>query len=264
MAGSPSYSAMGFRRFMDRLLIHGLEWLGLYYGVYRAEVVGNTGFGGGGVLDAVSGAGGSPAQDKQARLKIRVPAVGDTEKTPARVAYPIAGLAGKGFGLKAMPPIGAYTYVVFENGRLDIPLWLGGWWALDEMPSELESVDAYGWITPGGHKVILDDSSGNTVLRVIHSLGAVMEMDAFGNIKLENFEPSPGVETTTTSIGKGADEAAAKGDTLLALLEELTDEIIKLNVNTGTGPSTPPLNVARFTAIRAKLKTLLSNTVKVK
>ena len=33
------FRSIGFRQFMDRVLMHGLEWMGLYYGSYRAVVV---------------------------------------------------------------------------------------------------------------------------------------------------------------------------------------------------------------------------------
>ena len=39
MRGAVQYSSTGFRRFFDDIVMHGLEIVGLYYGVYRAKVL---------------------------------------------------------------------------------------------------------------------------------------------------------------------------------------------------------------------------------
>lgn len=231
MNRAPQYGAVGFRKFMDRLLNHGLEAYGLYYGVYRAEVVDVAGF-----VETGTG-GGSSDKEKQALLKVRIPAVGDTEEV-SRTAYPIMPLAGSGHGMKTMPPKGSYVWVVFENGQLDMPVYIGGWFRVGDMPERLESTDAHGWVTPIGQKLVFDDE-GNTYL----------EEAGAGNL---------------VNIGAEADEAAAKGDTLKSLLDETFDAILQLTVNTGVGPSTPPLNSAAFQAIKQKLSTFLSTVVKVK
>jgi len=55
-----------------------------------------------------------------------------------------------------------------------------------------------------------------------------------------------------------AKEKLVKGDTLKSLLEQLIDEINKIKVLTGTGPSSPPVNIPQFVAIKNKLSTFLS------
>ena len=246
------YSSYGFRRFMDRIVSEGLEWLGYYYGSYRAEVIDNAGFS---ELGAIS----EDDLDKMGLLKVRIPAIGDTDDTPPRVAYPKVPLAGAGYGLKNLPPKGSFTWVEFENGNPDIPVWCGGWWAKGEMPADLESVDAYGWITPGGHKVLLIDDSGTEKIRVEHSLGGYLEWDFQGNVVLTNTGAS-----TTISLGEGASEAAILGDTLKGLLDETLDAITKIQVLTPAGTSGPPLNLTTFLAIKARLVTALSMVNKVK
>ena len=103
---SPAYSATGFRRFMDRLLQGGLEVFGLYYGNYRAEVIDNS---------------GPTDKQNQGIITVRVPAIGDTPKSKPRVAYPKAAFAGQDFGHKFLPPVGAFVWVEFENGRIMKP-----------------------------------------------------------------------------------------------------------------------------------------------
>lgn len=162
--GNAAYVSRGFRRFLDRLKTYGLESFGLYYGVYRAEVVDNTGF------EAAPGTAvpgtSTEGKDRQGLLKVRVPAVGDGPKTPPRTAYPIAPLAGNDYGGKSLPPAGGHCYVMFENGKPDIPLWIGGWWGLGELPAEMNNTTRHGFKTPGGHSVLFSDDPNNRFVRI--------------------------------------------------------------------------------------------------
>lgn len=237
---TPAYRANGFARFFDQLILHGLEKFNLYYGRYRANVVENV------------------DENNQGCIFILCPAVGDTPKTPPRKAYPIASLAGNGYGVQNLPPAGSHCYVEFEYGRLDTPIWLGGWWAKEELPDDFkDNVDMYGIVTPAGHKVLLNGLDGEEEISVVHTNGAEVKVDVDGNIYVTN------VDGKVVYVGKDATEAAALGDTLLGLLEELVDAIVALTVGTGTGPSSTPINVATFQNIKSRLKEFLSATVKV-
>jgi len=252
------YTAMGFRRFMYRLMEEGLTWLGYYFGSYRAEVVDRIGF-------SELGAIASGDLDKIALLKVRIPAIGDTPETPPRVAYPKTPLAGDGYGFKSLPPKGSYIWVEFEHGKPDMPIWTGGWWAKGEMPSDLESLDAHGWITPTGHKILLIDDVGQETLRIEHKLGGYLEWDNQGNVVLNNYEiPGSPEGTTTISSGEGATEAAILGDTLVGLLGEILDAINQMTMLSPAGTTSVPVNAAAFAAIKARLETALSVTNKVK
>jgi len=244
--GSPAYAG-GFRRFLDRLLFHGLEYFSLYYGIYRAKVISNE----------------SPDTqgqvDPQGRLRVQVRAVGDTEDV-SRLAYPIFSFAGAGYGLKNLPPVDSFVYVVFENGSLDAPLWLGGWYAQDQMPDELAAAESFGWITPGGHKLILDEQDGAEYVTLEHQNGALVNIDKDGNIFITN------VSNKKIHVGKGADtsdEPAALGNTLKGKLEELIDLITQLTVPTPAGASGPPVNAPKFIQLKATLRQILSDTVDV-
>lgn len=76
------------------------------------------------------------------------------------------------------------------------------------------------------------------------------------------FSINSGKETTINSktiyLGLEAKEKLVKGDTLLDLLKQLIDEVAKITVLTGTGPSSTPVNVNQLIAIRSKLSTCLS------
>ena len=239
---------MGFDYFFDRILIHGLEFFGLYYGVYRA------------IVTSTDDPANDGQPDPQGRVRVRVPSVGDGEDV-SRLAYPIVPLAGDGYGLKAIPPVDGHVYVVFENGRLDIPLWFGGWWARNHMPEDLAPLEAFGLVTPQGHKLILDGKSGQESIRVEHLNGAIVELDSQGSIFITNKSGQK------VHVGNGADtanEPAALGNTLKGLLEQLCDACTSISVPTGTGPSVFPTNSPQFVSIKAQLQRFLSQTVNVK
>ena len=233
---------------MDRLLVHGLEYMGLYYASYRALVTRND--------DP-----NNPGQpDPQGRLHVRVAAIGDTERNE-RLAYPIVPFGGNGFAAKFIPPVDSYVYVEFENGKIDLPLWKGGWWAVGDMPSDFSALETYGFQTPGGHKIILDEQSGQEFIRVEHSNGARVELDSSGSIFVTNKAGQK------VHVGDGADtanEPALLGTTLKGLLEQLIDGLTALTVPTGVGPSGTPINAAQFIAVKAQLQRALSTTVNVK
>jgi len=247
--GSPAYSS-GYRRFIDRLALHGLEYFSLYYGIYRGKVVGNDD----------PDVQGDP--DPQGRLRVQVRSVGDTEGV-SRLAYPIFSFAGAGYGFKNLPPVDSFVYVFFENGRLDAPLWFGGWYAQDQMPEDLAAAESFGWITPGGHKVVLDEQDGEEYIKVEHQNGAIINIDKDGNIFITN------VDQKKVYVGNGADaeapndEPAALGRTLKGLLEEIIDAINALTVPTPAGASGTPVNAPQFSAIKQRLSQILSETVNV-
>ena len=67
------------------------------------------------------------------------------------------------------------------------------------------------------------------------------------------------LETDNTYIGKpGADEPLFLGNKAIALMGDILDEIQKIIVPTGTGPSGTPINAAKFAAIKSKLNTIIS------
>jgi len=67
------------------------------------------------------------------------------------------------------------------------------------------------------------------------------------------------------SIDKQELEAAAKGETLVGLLGEMLDLITQQIYVTPAGPTSPgPTNIAQFASLKAKLNSILSNTVQLK
>ena len=77
-----------------------------------------------------------------------------------------------------------------------------------------------------------------------------------------SFNINTNQETTINSkqiyLGLDAEEKVVKGDTLLDLLEQLINEVTKIKVLTGTGPSSTPVNAPKLIMIKNKLSTFLS------
>mgnify|MGYP001123999880 CR=1 FL=1 len=248
---SVELSGTGFRFFFDRIVQYGLEYFQLYYGTYKARVVSNE--------DPVNE--GQP--DPFGRLVVRIPAVGDGEDV-RRIAWPIAPVAGSSFGFKSLPPAGSNVYVVFERGQVDAPLWMGGWWPRDAIPTEFNKTETHYWITPGGHQVILDEQDGGQVVRIRHMDEETrLEFDNDGNVFIVNRA------NAKIHIGDGADtltptQPGVLGEKLKGLMEELIDAIKAMTVPTPAGPSGTAINFAQFDAVKGRLQEMLSETVDLK
>jgi len=71
------------------------------------------------------------------------------------------------------------------------------------------------------------------------------------------------VDSDSIEIGSSSLESAAKGDTLVDLLEQMCDEFVSLVVPTAMGPSGAPINAAKVLAIKSKLNTIKSQKSKI-
>lgn len=98
-----------FERFFKNLVVHGLEYFGLFYGHYRGICMDNK------------------DPKKQGRIRVKVPCLTGDNIHP-EWAWPIALWAGKDSGLAVLPDEGDPVYVTFENGNKNFPQWDGGWW----------------------------------------------------------------------------------------------------------------------------------------
>lgn len=228
-----------FLRFLDRVQRYGLEAYQLYYGEYRAEVLENS------------------DPDGMGALIVRVPALGDS-RAVRRKALPAPSFGGAGFGLRFTPPVGSYVWVRFEGGDMDHPVWHAGMWTRDGVPQDLRDPLIHGIVLRSGIKLLLDERPGNIAIRILHPSGARVEIDNEGNVQVHN---APAKQVT---IGNSADiQPAVLGDSLLQLMQTLIDAILALTVPTGTGPSGPPINSPVFSAIKSRLREMLSSTVRV-
>lgn len=135
----------------------GVEALGRFYSTYRGVVTSNK------------------DPDHQNKLCIYLPNILQGVEV---WAYPKGQLGGPGFGIRGLTPKeGSLVYVEFENGDPRHPLWTYHGWALGEIPSNLDSNEALGIITPKGNRIILDESENG-----------VLTLRIAGNINIESLE----------------------------------------------------------------------------
>lgn len=127
-----------------------LDWVrSRYFGKYRGTVADNA----------------DPKQ--RGRLKVKVPAVLDTVEV---WAVPCVPYAGDQVGLFAMPPVGAGVWIEFEAGDPSYPIWVGCFWADDQVPGEgkpakkLWKTDAITLtLDDGGDEASLENSSNASI-----------------------------------------------------------------------------------------------------
>nr|WP_320010948.1 phage baseplate assembly protein V [uncultured Desulfobulbus sp.] len=138
------------------------------YGKYRGFVVDNN------------------DPQRLARVRVRVPSLlGEAETDWALPCLPCGGLENQGFF--TVPDIGAQVWVEFEGGNLNYPIWTGTFWQQEaDIPEEVKADQTTTklWRTPGGHVFLLEDCGGEEIVRLEHSGGAMLEMDAEGNVEL--------------------------------------------------------------------------------
>lgn len=113
-----------------------------FYGKYRALVTNNK-----------------DTKDKMGRIKVIVPSVlGQSESNWCNPCLPFAG---NGFGQAFIPNVGDSVWVEFEEGNPDKPIWVGSWWGLDEMPSEVyKKVGSHHVIKTKKTTIYVNDETG--------------------------------------------------------------------------------------------------------
>jgi uncharacterized protein involved in type VI secretion and phage assembly len=147
-----------------------------HYGKYRGVVVDNA----------------DPEQ--LGRLKVRVPSVlRDATTSWASPCAPYGGLAEQGLFL--IPDVGAEVWVEFEEGNLDLPIWVGTFWSkrggTPTTPAEarqMEGNDPKRRVlkTTSGHVIELCDVAGKESIRIVHKDGALVNLDEAGSVVVAN------------------------------------------------------------------------------
>jgi len=133
---------MSFVDFIKNIKRFGLEYYGLWYGVYRGVVS---------ELDV----------ENRCRLKVIVPGTGNDGTPLSAWAYPVFPFAGNGYGWYQVPKVKDTVWIMFEGGRLQNPIWIGGWYGKDELPTAFRDKqdNAVGIVTPHGHNIVIDETS---------------------------------------------------------------------------------------------------------
>jgi hypothetical protein len=93
-------------------------------------------------------------------------------------AMPKHVFAGTNYGTQCLPQKGDTVWVEFEFGRLKNPVWSHGFWGKEEKPEEFKSTKVYGFKSPAGHYVTIDDE--NSIIRVTQSNGVSIVINKEG------------------------------------------------------------------------------------
>ncbi len=112
-----------------------------YYGKYRATVIDNV----------------DPMQ--LGRLQVLSPDVHGM--VPTSWAMPCVPIAGTQSGIYCVPPIGSSVWIEFEQGDLDFPIWVGGFWGLQSDPPGLALAPP---AAPPGANICLQTVQQNSIL----------------------------------------------------------------------------------------------------
>jgi uncharacterized protein involved in type VI secretion and phage assembly len=200
----------------------------------------------------------------QGRLKVRVPEVlADVE---SGWAMPCAPFGGDRIGVYLVPPVGAGVWVEFEAGDMSRPIWTGGWWASDKVPTDESGTQAtpdvkltrseQGLIVAlhdDNQTIAISDDSGSNILKIEVQAGTVTVRASTKVV----------VDAPSIELVANASHSAVFGDQLSSYLNQLVQSI-NLHMHPGqmAGPfpvsPTPPTPPAL-----TPTPDILSTTVKV-
>jgi uncharacterized protein involved in type VI secretion and phage assembly len=126
-----------------------------YYGKYRGVVTDNK------------------DDEGLCRIRAQVPAIlGDH---PCAWALPCAPFAGDGHGHVMLPAIGANVWIEFEAGRLDSPIWSGGFWSGGQRPTP-DAPETRMIVSEKNHRIVFDDNAGT--IEILHDSGPKITLSA--------------------------------------------------------------------------------------
>lgn len=232
----------------ERIIKYGLEYLGLYYSSYRAFVVNN--------------------QDplKLGRVQLLIPHINPTQTDPTW-AWPKGVYGGKNYGIHLIPQPTDMVWVEFEHGNPDFPLWSHAGYAKGELPPEFENTKHYGFKTPSGTLIKINDNKGQEEVFI-----KLNNQDEWVKVIKEELE----IEAKLIKLGKNGDEQGVLGNTLQKKMDKVVDKmddiLSTLITHKHASPNTPPTpdDITKFTKYKVELgnikkefKEYLSEKIKI-
>lgn len=221
------------------IIYYGLEFIGRYYSSYRGFVVDND----------------DPLNLN--RVKIILPTINHLDKT-GRWSYPKQSWGGNNYGSNILPSIGDMVWVEFEHGDLNFPLWGFASYGENEKPKEFDSPKKYGFKTPSGHIIIINDIEDEQSILVKHN-----NLKEYIELLKEKIE----LEASKIALGKNMDEKAILGETTKKKIEEFIDEVLKLITNyqthTHTANDTISIQAGTSSSITSSLNNLKTTLVDI-
>ena len=182
---------MTLKEVFSNIMYYGLESIGKYYSSYRGYVV--------------------DIEDKDilGRVKVRIPSVTKNKIHPTW-AYPKSQWGGKGYGMQVLPSKGEMVWVEFEHGDTRFPIWSFAHRSVGDIPPEFASTKIYGFKTPKGNVILIDDRDGEEKIVVRALNHFIVESD---KIVLDAYELYfNGVIRGTPSFAIGANGAFSSVD----------------------------------------------------
>lgn len=212
-----------------KIITYGLEFIGLHYSSYRGIVVDNE----------------DPL--KVGRLRVLVPDL-NTSSADDTWMWPKGNYAGNNYGAQVIPKKGDMIWVEYLKGDADFPIWSHGHFADGEVPEEFETIKHFGFKTPKGNVVLIDDNDDQESILVKRF--SQLEWIRISEEEIE-------VEGQLIKLGKDSEEKALLGDTTKEKLENLLDNLDTFldTFIQHTHPSNgaPAQNIAQATNIKTQV-----------
>lgn len=142
------------REIFRNIVFQGMESIGRYYSSYRGFVIENE------------------DEEGLGRLKVRVPAVTHNSVHPTW-AYPKTQWGGKNYGMQVLPLKGELVWIEFEHGDTRFPIWNFAHRTEGDKPEEFTSSKIYGFKSPKGQTIIIDDEREQIIINHGENVGLV-------------------------------------------------------------------------------------------
>jgi len=199
---------MDFNLFLEKVMLHGLEFFGIYYGLYRGRVADNA--------------------DPEDRGRVKLTAPGAALAQPPNIWVPAASFLGAGLnrGWFWPPEVGDAVWVVFSQGKTRYPLcYLPGFYGevsnQAEVPTQMRPGADHvprkrGVVTRRGHRFIFDETpDGDAIELVWHKPASDTDRTATpardgGATASLQFNPQGGITLTDANNNKVTLDAANK------------------------------------------------------
>ena len=95
-------------------------------------------------------------EDGLGKLQVKIPTVTKNKIHPSW-AYPKTQWGGKGYGMQLLPVKGELVWIEFEHGDTRFPIWNFAHRTDGDKPEEFVSPQIYGFKTPRGQIIVIDD-----------------------------------------------------------------------------------------------------------
>lgn len=237
-AGKPLFS-----RFFTGLQEGGLESLGLYYSHYR------------GIVHDIKD------PERANRLQLIIPDL--TGDIPFEDwAHPIGQYAGNSFGQQILPNVGDIVWVTFEQGNPEFPLWQHGYFGSKEKPSGelLDEEDSYWFISPKGHKVIINDTKDT--ISIQHAKGQKVNITEDHISLISDKKISLGTDSGSAEPGvlgdKNADALKDLAQGILDIIQAFSTAVVATD---NSGATFKANLVAALVTTQATIANLKSATI---